>query len=83
MNQPISFTPPGDAARQFLSRSRFGHIIDGLEIFAASGQTFETTDPSRGIGLAHLAAGGDVDIERAVRAARTAFEGAMERVDAV
>src|ERR1700749_3487702 len=49
-------------------------FIDGQWVDAASGKTFETPDPSTGDTLANIAEGDAEDIERAVRAARRAFD---------
>src|ERR1700746_933642 len=49
-------------------------FIDGQWIDAASGQTFATPTPATGETLANVAEGDAEDINRAVRAARKAFE---------
>ena len=49
-------------------------LIDGEWVQAASGHTFATHDPSTGEVLANIAEGGAEDIDRAVGAARRAFE---------
>src|SRR6202034_2921811 len=49
-------------------------FIDGQWTDAASGQTFETPNPATGETLARVAEGDAEDINRAVRAARRAFE---------
>jgi phenylacetaldehyde dehydrogenase len=49
-------------------------FINGQWVDAASGQTFETPDPATGETLARVAEGDAEDIDRAVRAARKAFE---------
>ena len=49
-------------------------FIDGQWADAASGQSFETPNPATGETLARVAEGGAEDIDRAVRAARRAFE---------
>ncbi len=49
-------------------------LIDGKWTDAASGKTFPTYDPSTGAVLAHVAEGDAADVDRAVRAARRAFE---------
>src|SRR5271168_3065625 len=49
-------------------------FIDGQWTDAASGQTFETPNPATGETLANVAEGDAEDINRAVRAARAAFE---------
>ena len=48
--------------------------IDGAPTDAASGETFETLDPSTGQAHATVARAGRVDVGRAVAAARAAFE---------
>ncbi len=70
---------PADTAvlpqvRDWLSRPK-GHFIGGSSVDAASGRTFETRDPATGQVLTQVAHGDGVDVDRAVRAARTAFEG--------
>lgn len=54
-------------------------LIDGELVPAASGQTFTARDPSTGEVLAEVAQGGAADVDRAVAAARRAFEGEWSR----
>src|ERR1700744_5053602 len=49
-------------------------FINGQWTEAASGKTFETPNPATGDILAHVAEGDAEDINRAVQAARTAFD---------
>ncbi|MCU1684485.1 MAG: Aldehyde Dehydrogenase [Amycolatopsis sp.] len=49
-------------------------FIDGRFTEAASGETFETTSPRDGSVLARVAAAGVDDVDRAVQAARAAFD---------
>ena len=49
-------------------------FIDGAFVDAADGSTFETLAPSTGRSIASLPACADEDVDRAVRAARRAFE---------
>ncbi|MFE4956032.1 aldehyde dehydrogenase family protein [Streptomyces sp. NPDC056653] len=49
-------------------------LIDGTWTGAASDQTFETVNPANGTVLASVASGGPGDVDRAVDAARRAFE---------
>ena len=49
-------------------------FIDGQWTAAASGKTFDTPDPATGRTLARVAEGGAEDIDRAVNAARRAFD---------
>jgi acyl-CoA reductase-like NAD-dependent aldehyde dehydrogenase len=56
-------------------------LIDGKWVEAASGKTFETPNPATGQVLARVAAGDAEDVDRAVRAARRAFdEGSWARM---
>src|SRR6202522_458083 len=57
-------------------------FINGEWTDAASGKTFETPDPATGETLALIAEGDAEDIDRAVRAARRAFEGPWSRLTA-
>src|SRR5215469_18751277 len=49
-------------------------FINGQWVEAASGKTFETPNPATGDTLARIAEGDAADIDRAVRAARAAFD---------
>jgi len=60
--------------RAWLARPK-GLFIDGSWVDAASGRTFETRDPATGEVLTQVAHGEAEDVDRAVRAARRAFEG--------
>jgi acyl-CoA reductase-like NAD-dependent aldehyde dehydrogenase len=64
-----------EQARSFLSRDALELVIDGRRVPAASGRTLTTVNPSTGEVLAQLAAGDQADVDRAVIAARRAFEG--------
>ena len=55
--------------------SKLGHSIAGRVVDSASGKTFATLNPATGRVLAQLAAGEAEDVDRAVKAARAAFEG--------
>ncbi len=50
-------------------------LIGGTWVAAASGKTIESTNPSTGEAIAEFAAGEQEDVDRAVVAARGAFEG--------
>src|SRR6202049_1302854 len=58
---------------KFVSQTR-KMLINGKWVEAASGKTFPTYNPATGEVLSQIAAGDREDIDRAVRAARTAFE---------
>jgi acyl-CoA reductase-like NAD-dependent aldehyde dehydrogenase len=58
-------------------------LIDGERVPAADGRTFETVDPATGRPITVVAQAGAADVDRAVRAARRAFdEGPWPRVRA-
>ena len=59
--------------KEFTSR-RWHLLIDGKWVKAKSEQTFQTHNPATGELLAECAQADEVDIDRAVRAARLAFE---------
>lgn len=59
--------------RDFISTDR-PMLIGGEWVTAASGETFETIDPANGRTLTSVARGDATDIDRAVRAARKAFD---------
>ncbi len=59
---------------QFLAQPR-KMLIDGQWVDAASGKTFPVYNPATGEVMAQVAEGDKEDIDRAVRAARKAFEG--------
>src|ERR1700675_2434025 len=84
MNSAVVTTPPHNpltndlsaiapANAQFLAQPRT-LLIDGAWVPAASGKTFEVRDPSSDAVIAHCALGDAADIDRAVAAARHAFE---------
>jgi Aldehyde dehydrogenase family len=54
-------------------------LIDGKWLEAASGKTFETRNPATGEVLANVAEGDAEDIDRAVAAARAAFNGSWSK----
>jgi aldehyde dehydrogenase (NAD+) len=49
-------------------------LIDGKWVDSTSGRTFETINPSTGDVIAHVAEGEKPDVDKAVKAARRAFE---------
>ena len=59
----------------FLSPEPKNLFIGGKWVAAASCETFDSTNPATGAVIASIAKGGEEDIDRAVIAARAAFEG--------
>ncbi|MEJ8574456.1 aldehyde dehydrogenase family protein [Microbaculum marinum] len=76
MNVAAETPPPAlsQATTDFLS-ARHGLVIDGEAVASESGQTMAVIDPATGEPIAHVPAGTAADIDRAVSAARAAFEG--------
>src|SRR3989441_2375984 len=62
-----------DKVTSYISKNR-KMLINGQWVEAASGKTFPTYNPATGEVLAHVAEGDREDIERAVKAARAAFD---------
>jgi 5-carboxymethyl-2-hydroxymuconate semialdehyde dehydrogenase len=62
------------SVERFLAAPVRKMLIDGKWVEAASGKTFETLNPATGEVLARVAEGDAEDVDRAVRAARRAFE---------
>lgn len=63
------------ATKEFLAKAPFKLFIDGEWVPAISGETYASYSPSDGAHLADLASAGVEDVNRAVAAARRAFEG--------
>src|SRR4051795_13136349 len=69
------------AAREFAAGPH-SLLIGGERPDAADGRTFETVDPSTGQTIAEVAHAGAEDVDRAVQAARAAFEGKWRKLPA-
>lgn len=54
---------------------KFGHFIDGKEVFSASGNYLPTYNPANGTVLAEVAHGTEPDVDAAMEAAERAFTG--------
>lgn len=65
----------GVAASPFLKDGRKQLLIGGSWVDAASGRTFPSFNPSNGERIAEIAEGDAEDVDRAVAAARAAFDG--------
>src|SRR5262245_23404281 len=63
-----------DARVEAFTQAPHQLFIGGQWVDAASGETFATPNPATGDPLATIASGGPEDIDRAVRAARAAFD---------
>ncbi|MET8217146.1 aldehyde dehydrogenase family protein [Streptomyces hirsutus] len=61
-------------AHRLLSAGTVPHLIGGREVLSESGATRDIVNPSTGSVLGHVAAGGAAELDRAVLAAREAFD---------
>ena len=68
-----NMTPIAEPVSRFVAKTR-SLLINGKWVSAASGKTFPTYNPATGEILAHVAEGDREDIDRAVAAARAAFD---------
>src|ERR1019366_1298607 len=73
MSTAVSTVQMHNHVQEFVSSPR-KMFIDGKWVEAASGKTFPTYNPATGDDLAQIAEGDREDIDRAVKAARRAFE---------
>src|SRR6202790_2756727 len=73
MATALKIAPPDEKVSSFVSR-KHKMLINGKWVGAASGKTFPTYNPATGEVLAHVAEGDAEDIDRAVAAARAAFD---------
>jgi acyl-CoA reductase-like NAD-dependent aldehyde dehydrogenase len=64
-----------DPARSFIGSGPHKLLIGADWVEAADGRTFETIDPATGEPICEVAHAGPEDVDRAVKAARAAFEG--------
>ena len=74
MATAVSTAAMHSRVEEFLSKPR-QMFINNQFVPAASGKTFPTYNPATGEVLAQVAEGDREDIDRAVKAARKAFEG--------
>jgi len=75
MSQPAMQMPSVDpTVTSFLNGAPKRLLIDGQWVEARSGKTFDTIDPTTGEVLARVAEADAADVDRAVQAARAAFE---------
>jgi len=73
MSVAYDFTPE-TAAAEFLRKPHL-LLIDGHRVPSSSGRTFKSINPATEEVIATIAEGNEVDVDRAVAAARRAFEG--------
>jgi aldehyde dehydrogenase (NAD+) len=69
-----SYAPSPESSDHFKLKDQYGLFIGGKFVPAASGKRFATINPATEKVLAHVADAGEKDVDKAVRAARTAYE---------
>jgi len=69
-----SYAPSPESSDHFKLKDQYGLFIGGKFVPAASGKRFSTINPATEKVLAHVADAGEKDVDKAVRAARTAYE---------
>ena len=69
---PWEYAPAPEARDVVRLKERYGLFINGREVAATGGETFASIDPSTELPLAAVAKATEVDIDKAVRAARRA-----------
>lgn len=57
-----------------MKRDHYSMIINGERVESSSGETFDTFDPAKGEAIATIAKANEEDAEKAVQAARNAFD---------
>lgn len=74
-NEPWEYAPSTQSTDVVDIASRYGLWIHGEEVDPASGSYFATTNPATEDRIAEVASGDRVDIDRAVKSARSATKG--------
>jgi acyl-CoA reductase-like NAD-dependent aldehyde dehydrogenase len=71
----LDYAPAPESTTVVDIADEYGHFIDGNFVESRSGRTFATTNPATEEHLADVAEGSKDDVDRAVAAARNAYEG--------
>lgn len=71
----IAYDHPVGTSRDASAVLRKQLLIDGQHVESVSGRTFDTLNPATGQVIATISEGNEADVDRAVAAARRAFEG--------
>ncbi len=71
---PWGYAPAPESSDHFKLKDQYGLLIGGKFVAAVSGKRFATINPATEKVLAHVADAGEKDVDKAVRAARTAYE---------
>ncbi len=74
------YAPAPESTDHVELRDRYGLFIDGEFTEAADGRTFETANPATEEKIADVALAADADVDRAVAAARRAYENVWSKL---
>jgi len=78
---PFEYAPAPESRAIVDIRSSYGLYIGGEFVDPVDGSTFKTVNPATEEVLADVGAAGPEDVDRAVRAARTAYDDVWSRLD--
>jgi len=82
MGKKFSYAPAPESRAVVDIKSSYGLFIDGQMVDATDGRTFKTVSPATEEVLAEVTEAGPADVDRAVRAARTAYDKVWSRLPA-
>ena len=77
---PFEYAPAPESPEIVRLRARYGLFIGGESVPAEEDRTFATINPATEDELAEVAEAGPADVDRAVRAARSAYDGAWGKM---
>ena len=80
MTSPFEYAPAPESRSLVSIRSSYGLFIDGEFVAPKDGRTFKTIDPSTEEVLAEVSEAGPADVDRAVAAARRAYDKTWARM---
>ena len=80
MTSPFEYAPAPESRNLVSIRSSYGLFIDGEFVSPKDGRTFKTIDPATEEVLAEVSEAGPADVDRAVAAARRAYDDTWSRM---
>lgn len=75
-----TYAPAPESVAQAKIAKRYDHFINGKWTKPVAGEYFRTTNPASGKKLSEVALGSEGDVDKAVKAARAAYEGAWGKM---
>ena len=80
MGTPFEYAPAPESRDVVSLRTSYGLFIDGEFVEPVDGSAFKTVNPASEEVLAEVSEAGDADVDRAVKAARRAYERAWSKL---